>query len=259
MKFNGSALALRALVSVMVVCALWPAVGRSQEYFSTLSSVSFTIKYQRGVSEEHVRSLMDLLQSERNAILREVGGDSSQKIEVRIYASVGSFQAGAGVKQPWRGAAYAKEILHMQPLRALIQRGILERSVAYELALAILEGVGRKGCPRWLREAYAVHHSGEMQKLSAPMGVRLSSFSDLDQDIQTYPNPPQRDDIHYVLGQTMKFLIDRFTEVKALGVYRQFDGIKSVDRIFKTYFNEDYSAVERAWSKSVQSKAFAPR
>lgn len=231
---------------------------RAQDTFSSISSVYFAMKYQGGVQEEDVRSVLDYLQGERATIIREVGLDSAKKIEVRIYNSVGRFLAGAGVKQPWRGAYYLKDVLHVQPVQALEQRGILEPAISYELAMAYLDAARRKGCPQWLQEAYAVYFSGEMKTLSKPLGVNLSSFSDLNQDIQQYPNPPQRADVHFVLGQTMKFFIDKYGEPKAYGLFRAFDGMSSVETVFKRVFGEEYHIIERAWAGSVNSSQKVP-
>jgi len=235
------------------------AAGASaQDTFSTISSVYFDMKYQGGVQEEDVRSLLGYLQGERATIIQQVGFDSTKKIEVRIYNSVGRFLAGAGVKQPWRGAYYFKDVLHVQPVQALEQRGILESAISYELAMAYLEAARHKGCPQWLQDAYAVHFSDEMKRLSQPVGVRLSSFSDLNQDIQQYPNPPQRDDVHYVLGQTMKFFIGKYGELRTYGLFREFDGMTSVETVFKRVFGEEYHGIERAWAGSVKSSKKVP-
>jgi hypothetical protein len=234
------------------------AGASAQDTFSSISSVYFEMKYQGGVQETDVRNVLDYVQSERATIIHQVGFDSTKKIEVRLYNSVGRFLTGAGVKQPWRGAYYFKNVLHVQPVQALEQRGILESAISYELAMGYLEAARHKGCPQWLQDAYAVYFSGEMKRLSQPVGVRLSAFSDLNQDIQQYPNPPQRDDVHFVLGQTMKFFIDKYGETKVYRLFREFDGMSSVETVFKRVFGEEYHAIERVWAGSVKSSQKVP-
>jgi hypothetical protein len=247
-----------AVVAVLLVgIAFVPA--RSQDTFSSISTVYFDVKYQYGQAENEVRNFLDHLQNERATILQQLGIDSVKKIDVKIYSSVGRFLVGAGIKQSWRGAIYTKEVLHLQPIQALVQRGIVEESVSYELALAMLDPVKRRGCPEWLCEAYAVHHSGEMKRYTPPYGVRLASFSDLNQDIQEYPNPPQRNDVHYILGETMQFFIDRYGQEKAFGLYKEFDGMRSVETVFKKHFNEEYGAVERAWASGITTRPLSPK
>ena len=171
-----------------------------------------------------------------------------------IHGSVGKFLQETASKQPWRGGIYNRGVLHLQPVKALTARDLFERTISYELATAVLEQAGGKGCPLWLREAYAVYHCGEIANLTAPYGVTLTSFSDLDQDIQQYRVPPQRNDVHFILGHTMKFLIESFGEAKAWGVFKQFNGMATLDDVFKKSFNQDFSTIEKSWSAYIGSQ-----
>jgi hypothetical protein len=226
----------------------------AQDSFASINTVYFEIKYQSSVAEADVRKLADYLQEERKAITRKLGFDFNRKIEVRVYGSVGKFLAETGLKLPWRGAYYQRGMLHVQPLQALTQRKIFEPTLSFELSAAILEGAREKGCPQWLREAFAVYQSGELKNLTPPIGAKLASFADLNQDIQVYPNPPQRGDVHYMLGQTMIFLVQRFGDQRAFGVFKQFDGNSSIETIFKKHFGEDYLTIEKAWAKSMAAQ-----
>jgi len=143
----------------------------------------------------------------------------------------------------------------MRPVEELVSRKIFEQALSYELAIAILDQTVSKGCPRWLQESYAVYHSGEMANLTPPIGTKLAEFSDLDQDIQQYPNPPQRDDVHYILGVTMKFLVEEFSESKAFGVFKVFNGMMPLEGVFKKQFNQEFRTIERTWTNFVDSQA----
>jgi hypothetical protein len=90
--------------------------------------------------------------------------------------------------------------------------------------------------------------------MTPPIGVHLSAFSDLNQDIQEYPNPPQRDDVHYILASTMTFLVQKYGERRAFRVFREFDGVSSVDKVFKKVFGDDLAVVEKAWEKYIASR-----
>lgn len=227
---------------------------------ATLKGDKVDLIYPRDAKENEVRNLLEFLQNDRRTILAQLGLSSEKTVQARTYESVSRFQTEAGLKQPWRGAFYAKGILHIQPVQALIQRGIYETSLAYETAIVLLEPVAAKGCPRWLREAYSVHHSGVLPRLTPAVGASLASFADLDQDIQEHPNPPGRDDVQYVLGTTMKFLIDTYGQEKAYQLYRDFDGKTPVDGVFKRILGEPYAAVEAAWAARIRAlSAPAPK
>lgn len=243
-----------ACAAVLLGLLVFPAEAPAQGPYATITSAGFDIKYQNGVREDQVRALLEFMVNDRKTITSQLGFGDDRRIEVRVYESVGKFLAEAGLKQPWRGAYYTRGVLHTQPIDALVQRGILEPTISYELAMAILDAAAEKGAPRWLRESYAVYHSGEMATLTPAVGVKVASFSDLEQDIQAYPNPPQRGDVHYLLGLTMEFFIERFGQEKALAVYREFNGMRSIQTVFKTVLQEEYPSVEKAWAGHIQSK-----
>jgi hypothetical protein len=126
--------------------------------------------------------------------------------------------------------------------------------MAYEMALAFLEQSAQKGCPRWLEEAFASYYSGETAGMTPPLGARLTAFSDLNQDIQEHANPPQRDDVHYILTSTMTYFVQKYGEKRAFRLYREFDGTTTVDRVFKKVFEDEYPAVEKGWAKYIASR-----
>ena len=233
-------------------------VARAQETFSTISTVHISVEYQRGVTEAEAKKVADYLQNDYKFISNQLGLDLRKKLRVRIYDSIGKYLSKTKQRKPWRGAIYWRGVLHMQPVGALVARNIFEQSLSYELALAVLEQTSGKGCRRWLQEAYAVYHSGEMADLTPPIGTKLAAFSDLDQDIQEYPDPPQREDVHYILGMTMKFLVDQYGDAKAFGVFKVFNGMLSLETIFKKQFKQEFRTIERTWANFIdaQSESF---
>ncbi len=244
------------LGAMCVLVALRGAV-QAQEAFSTVSTVHMDVQYQRGISGEDAKKVADFLQDEYKFISDQLGLDLKKKLEVRIYDSIGKYLSKTNQRRPWRGAIYWRGALHMQPVEALLTRKIFEQSLLYELALAVLEQTSGKGCPRWLQESYAVYHSGEMANLTPPIGTRLAAFSDLDQDIQQYPNPPQREDVHYILGMTMKFLVEQHGESKAFGVFKVFNGLTPTEVVFKKQFKQEFRTTERTWANFIDSQTEA--
>jgi len=239
------------LVSSSSVCT----IANAQETFSTISTVHINVEYQRGVSEAEAKKVADYLQNDYKFISNQLGLDLKKKLQVRIYDTIGKYLSKTNQRRPWRGAIYWRGILHMQPVGALVARNIFEQSLSYELAMAVLEQTSGKGCRRWLQEAYAVYHSGEMADLTPPIGTKLAAFSDLDQDIQEYPDPPQREDVHYILGMTMKFLVDQYGEAKAFGVFKVFNGMLSLESIFKRQFKQEFRTIERTWANFIRAQS----
>ena len=238
-------------ITTCVVCL--SAVIDAQEMFSTISSAHFDVKYQKGGSEKDVRALLEFLEQDYDAVTADLGLDSTRRLEVRLYASVGRYLSAVNLRQSWRGAYYMRGVLHLQPIPDLVKARILETSIGFELATALLEDAWARGCPPWLRASYAVYHSGELGKLSPPMGARVQSFSDLDQELQEHPDPPALDDLHYLLGQTMMFFIQQYGTTKAFGVFSAFDGERSVEKVFESVFGSPYETIETRWHQHLTS------
>lgn len=240
----------------VVLCMLFIMRGPvlAQEPFSTVSTVHIDVQYQRGVTEEAAKKVADFLQNEYTFISDQLGLDLKKKLEVHIYDTVGKYLTKTNQRKPWRGAIYWRGVLHVQPVEALETRRIFEQALSYELAIAVLDQTSGKGCPRWLQDSYAVYHSGEMTNLTMPVGTKLSAFSDLDQDVQQYMNPPQRDDVHYILGATMKFFVEQYGEDKAFGVFKAFNGMTPLETVFKKQFKQEFRTIERTWTNFVDSQ-----
>jgi hypothetical protein len=241
-----------ALGLLTVGCLLLPVQQLlAQDLFATTSSANFDVRYLRGVDPADAQKALDFLQSEYKVITGKIGIEAKKRVEVKIYDNVGRYLAEAGLKKPWRGAYYTHGVIYCQPVQALVQRNIFESSLRFELCKAILEVAGERGCPLWLRESFAVYYTGTFREYTAPLGAKISAFSDLNQDIQTYPDPPQREDVHYMLGQTLNYFIQKYGEKKTFSLFREFDGTKGLEPVFKRVLGNDLATVERGWSKFI--------
>jgi len=245
------------VASVACLAFLLSGQTRGQDVFSTVSTVHIDVSYQRGITEDAAKKVADFLQNEYQFVSNQLGLDLKKKLDVRIYDTVGKYLSKTNQVRSWRGAIYWRGVLHMQPVEALETRNIFEQALSYELSLAVLDQTSGKGCPRWLQESYAVYHSGEIANLTPPIGTKLSAFSDLDQDIQQYPTPPQRDDVHYILGATMKFFVEQYGEAKAFSVFKVFNGMMPLETVFKKQFKQEFMTIERTWANFVESQSEA--
>ena len=250
MLVRGSRAALALIVGALVA----PRAMEAQDTFGSLSGAHFDVRYQRGVPQEDARRVLEFLQTEYKSLAADLGLEPAGRTEVRIYESVGKFLEETPLKRPWRMAFFQRGVLHLQPLGAMTQRKAFDHAVSYELALAFLDASMQKGCPRWLAESFASYYSGETAGMTPPLGERLTAFSDLNQDIQEYPSPPQRDDVHFILSSTMTYFVQKYGEKRAFRLFREFDGATSVERVFKKVFDDDYPAIEKGWAKYIASR-----
>jgi hypothetical protein len=241
-----------SVVLALISCATM-RFAHAQGDIASIREAPFEIIYDTAVPKEDVQLLANTLQKNYSAILQDLGKVGRDSIQVHVHASLGTYMAETRLTRPWRGAYFVRGVLHVQPIHALVTRGILETTIGYELALTCLDNIGNHGCPRWLKEAYAVYHSGELKGLTPAVGARLASFSDLNQDIERYPSPPQRDDVHYILGETMQYLMKQYGATKIFSLYRAFDGMKTVAAVFSKVLGVEYAEVEKKWVETITS------
>lgn len=237
-------------VLLLLLAALPGSLG-AQPGFTALSTVRFDVKYQRGISADDAKKVADYLQSDYEYLSVTLGLDVRSRLEVRVYDSQGKYLDATGQKKPWRFAVFHRGMIHVQPVAVLVKERSLEKSLSYELALAVLAQAGGRGCPQWLREAYAVYHSGIMSDLTPPVGARVNSFGDLDEELQKNQQPPRRGDIQYLLGQTLKYLMEQYGEEKAVGVFRAFTGAESTEKVFQKHFGVEMSVAEASWAEYI--------
>jgi len=236
------------LVSVLSVQAF------SQPDFSTLKGVHFEIKYQGGIGEQDARAVSKYLENDLEYLKSTLGLELARTIEVKMFSVDGQFLSSSGQTRPWKAAVFRRNTIAIQPLKELQQRDQLEKSLAYELSLAILASAEKGGCPQWLRESFAAYHSGVAADVDVPVGMRMTTFADVNQDIQKYGHSPRRNDIMWVLAQTMQYLIETFSEEKSMWVFIKFDGTKSVETIFKDHFGRELKEVETEWSSRLNER-----
>ena len=244
---------------VTVLCFVLLPLHMDAQELTTFGTPHFTVKRSRGVQEADARKVGELLEQEYASIGEKLNIPLPAKIDVYLYDSVGKFLTIVPGTRAWRGAITARSAIHVQPVQELEKRKILNQALSYELAGVALDSVRKKGCPRWLSESFAVYVSGELTDLTPPIGTRMAAFSDLNQDMQTFQNPPRLSGVHYLLGQTMAFLIQKYGDQKAYKIFKGFDGTTGVDRVFKNTFDEDYAAIEKSWARYIAFKTAPSR
>lgn len=247
----------RLCVLTAIAVVLYPGFqGKTiaQPGFTSTMTVNLEVKYQQGVEEQDARRIADYLQAEYEFLSKKVGLTLDQRAEVRIYSSSGKYLEATNQQSSWRAAVLTRNVIHMQPVRELMKKKEFEKSLTFELSRALLDQTGGFGCPPWLREAGAVYHSGLMTDLRPPTGGKPGAFTDLDQDLQTYPTPPRRDDILYVLGETFRYFVETYGEEKAFGLFKSFNGSMSTEEVIQAGFEKEYPEVEREWAAHIAAK-----
>ena len=197
--------------------------------------------------------MSDYLEQDYTYLRKVTGIDLETRPEVRIYDTELKFAKGSGERNASRGALYRRGVLHVKPVTKLETENRFAQRLSYELSVAVFDQAIQHGCPQWLVHSFAVYHSGMMPELSPPTGRKVHYFSDLEQDIQAYPDPPRRQEVEYLLGTTMRFFVEKYGEEKAFRVFRKFDAIAPIEEVFNSSFGQEFGSIEQAWASFVVS------
>ena len=101
---------------------------------------------------------------ERDRLAQRFGMSRAMPIAVRVHATTESFERATG--RPWfTSGAIVRGELHLLPLAALRERGVLERTIRHELVHALTDDAFA-GRPLWVREGAAVYFADPREEAS---------------------------------------------------------------------------------------------
>ena len=129
----------RACVLSAILLFLFLGKAESQPGFSLLQSVHFAVYYQKDITDSEAQKSADYLEKDYSYMVDKLGMELRSPLTVRIYGAVGSYLSGTKQRYPWRLALYQRRILHVQPVKVLMEKDQFEKALSYELAVALLE------------------------------------------------------------------------------------------------------------------------
>jgi len=100
-----------------------------------------------------------LIASARDELAHELSVPAPGRVMVRVHPTAGSYERATGRAWFTSGAVVNGDV-HMLPLVALRDRGVLERTIRHELVHLMIDAeLGRR--PLWVREGAAIYFAGE--------------------------------------------------------------------------------------------------
>jgi hypothetical protein len=246
------------LMPVFIAVLALPLPATPQDLTRVLEGDQFVLRYPQNLAEAEAQKVFGIVQKQYFRLNEALKVSPEATFEVRVYTTVGAYLQESGSKAAWRGAYYNRGVIHVQVTGDAAQQRELESWLTHEVARLFLEPSVQHGCPLWLRESYAVYVSGQASRLTPPAGVRITSFSDLMQEMQAKTEPPRRDDVVYLLDFTCRHLIRSYGQPKVLRMFKMFDGTKTVDQVFALALAKDYAAVESGWAAALAKASPQP-
>ena len=234
------------VVLLMTGMVMVPHLTRSQDVFRDFQTAHFLLHIESGISTEQARFVADYLEQELGYLRGKLGMEPERRMDVRLYAGDQRFRSATGSKSS-DVVVVDRSVLHLPPLGRLEERHELAGTLSEGLSILFLESSRERGAPEWLVRSFAAYQSGRVANMTTPSGRRLHAFSDLSEEMQQ-AGPGDRERIQYLLGMTMKFLIDSYGADRAHALFKGFDRARSVEEVFQEVLGTPFATVEQSWS-----------
>lgn len=135
-----------------------PAAESTRRHRSATAAqpdVLITLPLESEASRQRVDAMVRRAADE---VARRSGMPMPRTIRVRVYPTPEGFRRATGL--PWGAAGAVRDgAILLPPLRALEERGLLERTLRHEVA-HLLTAPALAGRPRWVLEGAAIHFGG---------------------------------------------------------------------------------------------------
>ncbi len=207
---------------------------------------SFKISFQKDLNLEEVKSIGDQLDHYLNHWKNILKIKKVRNVEFRLYKSEKAYKNKSNVNFNQEVFLY-KDIIHLSP--KIFDRNYLltDKLLANAVVLALLKESGKKGCPKWLIESYAIYLSG-MRDADQQSTINISySLKDFKQEYSQLKKESQYKAFLSKSSVFFEFVNKRYGSERLNYLFRLFNGKRSEEQAFEMAFGEKFDEIERAW------------
>lgn len=162
-----------------------------------------------------------------------------RRITVILYGTVAEY-IKASASPGWKGGRFEGDTVHVQPAGILKQKGVLRTTLEHELSHVFVHEITNGNCPLWLTEGFAVDFSGEMNTVTIPSKVKIKSFRELSNKIQSVTSHKEALHFYAVAGRFVSSLLSKYGQLKFRKLLTALRGGKS----FSSACRDAYSMTE---------------
>ena len=218
-----------------------------------LSENNITIKFEASRPESEAAAVMQIAQAARKE-LTEKYNLSLAMIDFALFSTTYDFCQQT--RSPWwLSSVYQNGVIYLQPVRVLHERGILADVIRHEVAHRLLDLATAGNCPRWLSEALAIYHSGEIAHLK-PQHRRnpILTFAEFDEALRQVRSQGELEAIYFQLYRVGRFLEDSYGSEKISALLQQLHEKKSWEESCPLALGSSAAQVQRQWQDSLAPK-----
>jgi hypothetical protein len=152
----------------------------------------------------------------------------------------------------WQGSIYQNRIIHLQPVRVLRERGVLETTLRHELAHQLVDERARENCPAWLNEALAIYNSGEIAWLKPNTQIangELLTWQELDRRLHNINGKEATERLYFQLYHLGRFLESLFQPRQMAALIHRLGGSTPLEQACREVLGMSAEGLEQRWLK----------
>jgi len=182
----------------------------------SISENNVTIRFHDESVVREAQAVLDFVVAHRRDLSQKFPIARRTQIEIIIPASTSEFCQLTAAPW-WQSSIYRDGAIYLQPVRILRERGILETTLRHELVHRLIDVTTHGNCPRWLTEALAIYHSGEIAHLRP---VRQQQDGDclkwacLDERLESTNTREDLERLYYQLYRLARYLMESYGEAQ---------------------------------------------
>lgn len=215
-----------------------------------LSENNITIKFEASRPESEAAVVMQIAQATREELTRRYNL-SPAVIDFTLFSTTYDFCQQT--RSPWwLSSVYQNGVIYLQPVRVLHERGILTDVIRHEIAHRLLDLATAGNCPRWLSEALAIYHSGEIAHLK-PQHRRdpILTFAEFDEALRQVRSQGELEALYFQLYRVGRFFEDSYGSEKISALLHQLREKKSWEDVCQAGLGISAPHVQRQWQDSL--------
>lgn len=220
----------------------------------TMARGPVTVTFAIGHSEAEAATVLDLAVASWQTLSEKYPSPTSPPIRIHLAAT--SYAFCQQTRSPWwLASVYQNGMIHLQPVRVLRERGILASTIRHEIMHCLLAAATTGACPRWLSEALAVFHSGEIEHLKpGRRAAPVTEFSQFETRLAAAQTQEELAALYFSLYRLARFLEEQYGPAKINSLLRQFQEGEAWPEACLAAWNLPAAEVEREWRRSIRAE-----
>ena len=241
----------------ILCCTLLPGIAGGQTVTPLqVADNKLIIRFTNPRTESDAREILTVAANARQELAAKHDFAFAAPVEIRLSAT--TYEFCQMTRQPWwQASIYRDRVIYLQPLRVLRERGILAITLRHELMHHLVEEQSQGNSPRWLSEALAIYHSGEIALLKpARRKVERAGlkWQQLERRLAQMANQAEAEQLYFQLYYLGQFLETQLSIAKINRLLQRLGEKTPFTQACRELWGDDIQTIENSWLQYASEK-----